>query len=335
MQIETDVSLQPYNTFGIASRAAHFGKAHTLDDIRQAAEAGRPLFILGGGSNLLLRSDLPGLVVQNCLSGREVVEEDAASVLIAAGAGEVWHELVQWTIDRGWAGLENLSLIPGSVGAAPIQNIGAYGVELADVFERLEAIDLATGRLETFSLSDCRFGYRDSAFKNAWKGKFCIARVFLRLQKAPELRLAYGAIRDTLAEMGVSAPGIRDVSEAVIRIRRSKLPDPAVIGNSGSFFKNPELPASRFQALQARFPDIVSYPLPDGRVKLPAGWLIERCGWKGKKVGKVGCYEKQALVLVNHGGATGEEVYDLAQQIMASVEEKFGVNLSPEVNVWP
>lgn len=294
---------------------------------------GLPWMVLGGGSNVLFVQDFPGLVVRNALMGKRITSEEGQEAVVQVGAGEPWHDLVLWCVAQGLGGLENLSLIPGTVGAAPIQNIGAYGVELKDVFHQLEALDTHTGECLLFDAAACRFGYRDSVFKHS-PGRFVITRVWLRLARAPHrLHLGYGAIRDTLAAMQVSEPSIQDVSEAVMAIRRSKLPDPAVLGNAGSFFKNPEMPQAQFAALQAAHPRIVAFPLPDGQVKVPAGWLIEQCGWKGRSVGRVGCYEQQALVLVNHGGATGQEVQALVHDIIDSVQERFGVVLVPEVNM--
>lgn len=338
MTIHENYSLRACNTFGIDVRATRFCAVESVVDIWTAIKqnAGQlPLFMLGGGSNLLLRDDLPFFVLKNEIRGIEIVEEDERTALVAAGGGENWHEFVLWCIAQGLGGVENLSLIPGTVGAAPIQNIGAYGVELKDVFERLEAVHLSTGGVGTFDAKTCRFGYRDSVFKRDLKGKYAITKVFFRLQKKPAINSSYGAIARTLAAKAIENPTIKDVSDAVIEIRSSKLPDPAEIGNSGSFFKNPEISRATFEAAQARFPDIVHYDLPDGRVKVPAGWLIEQCGWKGKRVGNTGAYKNQALVLVNYGNASGAEVWALAQEIAASVEEKFGIRIVPEVNVLP
>jgi len=336
MQIQHNISLQPYNTFGIDVRAVAFAKASSVDELRAIVRANngqRPIFILGGGSNILLTQDVPLLVIKNELKGIEIIEEDARKAVIAVGSGENWHELVLWALHQNLGGIENLSLIPGTVGAAPIQNIGAYGVELQDVFVKLEALELATNKLHTFDKADCQFGYRNSIFKNKYKGKFCITRVFLELSKQHRLNMSYGAIQQTLDERNITNPTIQEVSEAVISIRQSKLPDPAKLGNSGSFFKNPEIPRSQFEQLQKQFPTIVHYDLPNDLVKVPAGWLIEQCGWKGKRIGNTGAHKNQALVLVNYGGASGQEVWALAQRIVQSVEEKFGIRLTPEVNV--
>lgn len=336
MQIEYNVSLKDYNTFGLEAKAAAFVEVHSVEELQEALRENQgklPIFILGGGSNLLLTQDVPFLVIKNAIKGITIVEEAETDLVLAVGGGENWHQLVMKTLDNGLSGLENLSLIPGTVGAAPIQNIGAYGVELKDVFEKLEAVELATGNLQTFDAAACKFGYRDSVFKQELKGKFCITTVFLRLSKKPLINTNYGAIREVLKERHIEQPTSRDVSDAVIFIRQSKLPDPAKLGNSGSFFQNPEIERSQFERLQQQFPNIIHYDLPDGRVKIPAGWLIEQCGWKGKRVGNTGSHKDQSLVLVNYGGATGAEVWQLAQDIIASVKEKFGIELTPEVNV--
>lgn len=328
-------SLKAYNTFGVDAQATALlpiESSEYLQEIlkKQSAEG---FFILGGGSNVLFRQDLSRTVLLNRIKGKSVVEEDENEVTIAAGGGENWHELVLWTLENNWGGLENLSLIPGTVGAAPIQNIGAYGVELKDVFAGLEAIELATGEEQVFSAEDCAFGYRDSYFKRAGKGKYFITQVYLTLKKQPKVNVSYGAIQDVLRAEGIENPGIQDVSRAVIQIRSSKLPDPAKIGNGGSFFKNPELDADVFGQLQASYPHIPHYAAPADKVKVPAGWLIEQCGWKGQRRGSAGCYEKQALVLVNLGGATGTEIWALAEEIMDSVKTKFGIELEVEVNI--
>ena len=333
--IRSHVSLKSFNTFGLEVYASRYAEIRTEDDLCEVLhKEGPPFFVLGGGSNVLLTRDIDALVLHNAIRGMEVAEEDDREALIRAGGGETWHDLVRWALDRDFGGLENLSLIPGTVGAAPIQNIGAYGVELAEVFEGLEAVELETGELRIFSKEDCGFGYRNSRFKQELKGKFFITQVYLRLSKPPHsLQLTYGAISDTLREMEVTKPTIRDVSEAVMRIRRSKLPDPSELGNSGSFFKNPEVTEKVFQQLQLQFPHLIYFSLPDGRYKIPAGWLIEQCGWKGTRRGDAGCYAKQALVLVNYGNARGREIESLAMDIARSVREKFGIELEPEVNI--
>lgn len=337
MSYRSNVSLRPFNTFGIEAEAGRYASVNAASEfqalIREQADS--PLRILGGGSNVLLTGNLPGRLLHIRIPGRSVESSEGNTAIVSAGAGENWHEFVLWCLSQNLGGLENLSLIPGSVGAAPIQNIGAYGVELCDVFDHLEAVDMQSGQLVHMDAQDCAFGYRDSFFKQAGRGKYCITKVFFRLStKAHKINCDYGAIRDTLADMGISQPSIHDVSRAVIHIRRSKLPDPAEVGNAGSFFKNPEVEASAWQRLQQAFPGMPHYPLPSGRVKIPAGWLIERCGWKGYREGDAGCYPRQALVLVNYGRANGAQILALAQRIAASVRETFGIEIVPEVNVW-
>lgn len=332
-----DASLRELNTFGVEAQAAWLAEIASTEDLRTvlADERVRGLdrLVLGGGSNVLFVGDFGGLVLLNRVRGIEVLDRDERTVRVRAGAGEIWHPLVMRAVAEGWGGIENLALIPGLVGAAPIQNIGAYGVELREVFVALEAMALDTGEIRVFDAAACRFGYRDSVFKHEAKGRFAVLSVTLDLDLRRDVNTSYGAIRHTLAEMDVGEPGIADVAEAVIRIRSSKLPDPAEIGNAGSFFKNAELDAARAAELLEENPALPQYPLEDGRVKVPAGWLIERCGWKGKVVGRTGTHARQALVLVNHGGATGKDVRDLAFAIRDSVRERFGVELRPEVNM--
>ncbi|WKN33906.1 UDP-N-acetylmuramate dehydrogenase [Porifericola rhodea] len=342
MTIQENVSLKAYNTFGIEASARYFVETSSTKDLQQLIKTPlyqqQELFILGGGSNVLLTQNFEGLVVKMSIPGIEVVEENENEVVVRAGAGENWHEFVLHCIARGYGGIENLSLIPGTVGAAPMQNIGAYGVEIKDVFESLEAVDLQTAELKVFKHEDCKFGYRESVFKNVLKGKYIITQVSFRLSKQANINTSYGAIEETLKEMRSQSnykarTAIEEVSEAVIQIRQSKLPDPKEIGNAGSFFKNPVLSAEKFQVLKTDYPQVPGYPLEDGSVKVPAGWLIEQCGWKGKKVGNTGVHSKQALVLVNHGNAQGNEVRKLAMQIKDSVWQKFEVEIMPEVNI--
>jgi UDP-N-acetylmuramate dehydrogenase len=336
MQLQQNISLKAYNTFGIDATAAHFVEINSLDDlqavIKSEALKDLPKLILGGGSNMLFTQNFEGLVIKNSIKGIEQVKEDERHIWLKAMGGEVWHELVLHTIDLDLSGIENLSLIPGFVGAAPMQNIGAYGVELEKVFDSLEAINISTGELRTFTKDECEFGYRESVFKKHLKGQYFIYSVTLRLNKQHEFNVSYGDIKNTLAEMKVFELSVKAVSNAVIKIRQSKLPDPKEIGNAGSFFKNPEISKEHFERLVAQYPVMPSYPLPNGRVKIPAGWLIEQCGWKGKRVGNTGSHARQALVLVNYGNATGAEVKTLAFEIQASVKEKFGIELTPEVN---
>ncbi|MCC3160067.1 UDP-N-acetylmuramate dehydrogenase [Hymenobacter sp. 15J16-1T3B] len=338
--LQHHVSLRPYNTFGIDAHArlfAAFGSAEELRALLQLPEVQTaPKLVLGGGSNLLFTQDFDGVVLKNEIRGLETLDEQAdGTVLVRAGAGESWHGLVEYALGQGLSGLENLSLIPGTVGAAPLQNIGAYGVELKDAFEYLEAVEISSGQLRRFSREECGFGYRESVFKGLLRGQYIVTGVVLRLHRRPQANTSYGAIRTTLEEMGVTEePTPQQVSQAVISIRRSKLPDPAQIGNAGSFFKNPEVSQAKFDALKAQYPELPGYPVPGG-VKVPAGWLIEQCGWKGHRAGegRYGVHDRQALVLVNHGGATGHEVRALAEEIIASVREKFGIELHPEVNI--
>jgi len=337
MSIQQNFSLKNYNTFGIDVAAAFFVAVHSVEDLQQVLLENRgkkEVMILGGGSNMLLTKDLDCLVIYNQIEGFEIVGEEENEAIVAVGGGENWHEFVLKCVENDLGGVENLSLIPGTVGASPIQNIGAYGVELKDVFERLEAVKLSTGEVEIFDKVACQFGYRDSIFKRDLKDKYCITKVYFRLSKHDhKINNAYGAIAQVLESKNITEPSIKDVSEAVIGIRQSKLPNPKILGNSGSFFKNPEIPQNQFDELQKCFPEIVNYPLSNGKIKIPAGWLIEQCGWKGKRVGNTGAYEKQALVLVNYGNATGQEVYQLAQEIANSVQEKFEITITPEVNV--
>lgn len=309
---------------------------HTTDDVRALVVAGafrEKYLVLGGGSNVLLTGNFDGLVIRNCLKGKRIVAEDADTVLLEAAGGEVWHEVVMFAVEQGWGGIENMSLIPGTIGAAPMQNIGAYGVELTQVFDSLTAINIETGEEKIFNHADCQFGYRESVFKHALKGKYFITSVRLRLQKKPVVHIAYGAIKDVLAAAQITNPTVKDVSQAVISIRKSKLPDPAALGNAGSFFKNPEIDVAQYEALKNDYPSIPGYPTTPGKIKVPAGWLIEQCGWKGKVVGNTGAHKDQALVLVNYSNATGAEIMQLAHNIQKSVQDKFGIQINPEVNL--
>jgi UDP-N-acetylmuramate dehydrogenase len=336
LQVSHNISLKPLNTFGmdvIASQFVEITEASEISNLLKDPETKKlPRLILGGGSNILFTANFEGIVFRNRLKGIEVVQENEREVRIKAASGEIWHELVQYCIAHNYGGIENLSLIPGTVGAAPIQNIGAYGVELKDVFESLEALNLNDCTVRTFTAEECRFGYRDSIFKREAKDKYFILSVTLKLQKFPDINTTYGAIQKMLESWGITDPGIADVSEAVCTIRRSKLPDPAVIGNAGSFFKNPEIATELFSELKKQYPDIHGYPAPSG-VKVPAGWLIESLGWKGKRVGETGSHKDQALVLVNYGHAKGAEVQALAMEIQRSVIDKYGIVLAPEVNI--
>ncbi len=341
MQIQENISLKPYNTFGIDAMARYFASFDNADDLQELLTPSSQLttLILGGGSNILFTQHFDGLVLKNEIKGIHEIHEDNEYVYVKAGAGENWHQFVLYCIERNWAGVENLSLIPGNVGASPMQNIGAYGTEIKDVFFALEAYHKQERKILTFSRNDCAFGYRESVFKNKYKDQFVILNVTYQLKKHPKFNTSYGAIEQELVKMEVKELSIKAISDAVINIRSSKLPDPKVIGNAGSFFKNPEIIDVHFQQLKKQFPEIVGYPLPNGNVKLAAGWLIEQCGpemgasWKGYRKGDVGCYSKQALVLVNYGDASGEVIYNLSERILDSVKEKFNVEIEREVNI--
>ncbi|MFN4007069.1 MAG: UDP-N-acetylmuramate dehydrogenase [Chitinophagaceae bacterium] len=330
--------LQQLNTFGIATTAANYVKVTSLSDVQTIVTdrywLSQGIKVIGGGSNILLTQPLDGLLVHNQLKGISVVAEDEQFVYLKAAAGEQWHDVVMYAVANNWGGIENLSLIPGCVGASPMQNIGAYGVEIKDVFHSLEAIAIGSGELVTFSEQDCQFGYRESVFKRALKGQYVIVSVTYQLRKQPIFNTSYGAIEQELAKACVTNLTVKAISDAVIRIRTSKLPNPSVIGNAGSFFKNPTISASSFALLQATYPEIVGYHLPQGDVKLAAGWLIEKAGFKGWRSGDVGCHNKQALVLVNYGKASGSDVLALATNIIDKVKAMFGVALEPEVNIW-
>lgn len=336
LQVRSDVSLKAHNTFGVDVAARYFAEAADDGQVRQALDAARerqvPLLVLGGGSNLLLTADVDAFVLRMASRGIRLLADDGQRVDIEAEAGEPWHPFVQWTLQQGLAGLENLSLIPGTVGASPVQNIGAYGVELKDCFLGLTALDRQSGEIREFTLQDCAFAYRDSLFKRE-SGRWIILRVRFALSRNAALHLDYGPVRQRLAEQGIEAPSASDVSRAICAIRSEKLPDPAVLGNAGSFFKNPLVPAELAGRLQAEHADLVAYPQADGQVKLAAGWLIEKAGWKGFRDGDAGVHRLQALVLVNYGNATGQQLLALAQRIQADIAERFGVSLEIEPNV--
>ena len=335
MQIQENISLKPYNTFGIDAKAKYFAAFGDVDELEETLNSKHHNlnFILGGGSNILLTKDVDGLVLKNEIKGIKEIHEDSEYVYIKAGAGENWHQFVLHCIERSWAGVENLSLIPGNVGASPMQNIGAYGVEIDDVFWDLEAYHLKEKRLVTFTRSDCEFGYRESVFKRKYKDQFVILNVTYQLRKKPRFNTSYGAIEQELEKMGVKDLSIKAISDAVINIRSSKLPDPKSIANAGSFFKNPEVSVTKYEELKSAFPGIIAFSLVNGNMKLAAGWLIEQCGWKGFRKGDAGCHANQALVLVNYGTANGGEIYNLSTEILQSVNEKFGVILEREVNI--
>jgi UDP-N-acetylmuramate dehydrogenase len=334
IDVERQVSLRAMNSFGLPAVARWLVRVREDADVRRLLddpELGRlPKFVLGGGSNLVLSRDPPGVVLKVEVAGRCVVADRADSVIVEVGAGEDWHALVEWTLAQGLPGLENLALIPGSVGAAPVQNIGAYGVELKDRFDSLDTVDLVTGRTVRLDAARCHFAYRDSVFKGPLAGKSVITRVRFRLPRPWQPVLGYLDLERKIQETGIHAPDARQIFDWVCAVRQAKLPDPAVIGNVGSFFKNPRVSAEQCRDIIGRDPEIVHYPLADGGVKLAAGWLIDACGWKGKSVGRAGVYEKQALVLVNRGGASGAEVVTLAQAIQESVYGRFGIRLETE-----
>lgn len=333
---QSDVSLKAFNSFGVEVRARLFAEAHDDAEVREAlnlaAQHELPLLVIGGGSNLLLTRDVEALVLRMASRGIRILEDDGEQVLVEAEAGEPWHPFVQWSLAQGLNGLENLSLIPGTVGAAPMQNIGAYGVELKDLFVGLTALDRQSLELREFSLEECAFAYRDSLFKRE-AGRWLILRVRLRLSRMPSLRLDYGPVRQRLLDMGIEAPTASDVSQAICAIRSEKLPNPAELGNAGSFFKNPLVPFELAERIRAEHADLVSYPAGAGLVKLAAGWLIERAGWKGFRDGDAGVHRLQALVLVNYGTASGAQLLALAQRIQADVLARFGVELEIEPNV--
>lgn len=335
MDFEAHKNLKHLNTFGLDAHAAYYARFQTVEELigllNQLPTA--DYMILGGGSNVLFTTDYWGTLLHNHIQGIEVVREDDAHVWVKAGGGVVWHEFVLHCIGQNWGGIENLSLIPGSVGASPMQNIGAYGVEIKDVFDSLEALEVSTGSLHAFDREACRFGYRESVFKRELKNQYVITSVTFQLDKQHHIHTAYGAINDELSAMGISTPTIRDVSNAVIRIRQSKLPDPKEIGNAGSFFKNPVVPNSVVESLKKHYPAMPVYPVDEVTSKVPAGWLIEQDGWKGKRFDDYGVHAKQALVLVNYGGATGKQIYDLSGQIIDSVKQHFGIELEREVNM--
>ncbi|AVD86432.1 MULTISPECIES: UDP-N-acetylmuramate dehydrogenase [unclassified Pseudomonas] len=334
---QEQVSLKAYNTFGIDVKARYFVQAHSDAEVRAAlAEAQQcnvPVFVLGGGSNLLLTRDIDALVLHMASRGQRVLLDDGSRVVVEAEAGEPWHPFVQSTLAKGFSGLENLSLIPGTVGAAPMQNVGAYGVEIKDVFAGLTALDRETGEVRDFALEECAFGYRDSVFKRN-PGRWLILRVRFALSRALQAHLDYGPVRQRLAEQGIEQPTAQAISDAICSIRREKLPDPAELGNAGSFFKNPVVPAAVAERIRAQHPGVVAYAQADGQVKLAAGWLIEQAGWKGYRDGDAGVHRLQALVLVNHGQASGAQLHDLARRIQADIYERFGVELEMEPNLY-
>lgn len=336
MTIKKNVSLKPFNTFGIDAKARSYCNVSSLDELVHVLEKHHqnPLFVLGGGSNMLLTKDIDALVLHINLKGIEVVSETNENVVVKAMAGENWHDFVIWCIAQNYGGIENLSLIPGNVGTAPIQNIGAYGVELKDVFLSCDTIDIKSQKIKTFSKDDCKFGYRESIFKQELKGQYIITSVRFELSKRNhKLHTDYGAIKQQLEVFNINKPTIQDISKAVIAIRQSKLPDPKEIGNSGSFFKNPIISMELFKKLQENFPEIPSYKVSDESIKVPAGWLIEKAGFKGKRFDNYGVHNKQALVLVNYGNAKGYDIYKLAKLIQKTVKRIFDITIETEVNI--
>jgi len=333
--LQENINITPFTTFGVEVSSRYFATFSSIEELRKllAEVKDQQLLVLGGGSNMLFRKDYEGITIKNEITGISVIEENEESVLLKVGAGEVWHNFVLYSIEHNLGGIENLSLIPGSVGASPMQNIGAYGVEIKDVFDSLEAIEIATGELHTFSHQDCQFGYRESVFKKELKGKYIIVSVSYKLSKQPKLNTSYGAINSELATRGITQPSIKDVSDVVIAIRQSKLPDPKEIGNAGSFFKNPVIPKSHYIALQKTYENIPSYPVSKDTVKVPAGWLIDNAGWKGKTIGEYGVHKNQALVLVNYGKANGNDIFQLSEDIIADIYKRYQIKLEREVNI--
>ncbi len=338
IKIEENVNLKDYNTFGIDSIAHYFCRISTEDELRALLQTdlykNEKILILGGGSNLLFTKDFNGLVVKVEMKGIDIVDENDESISIKVMSGEIWHDLVVHCINHEWGGLQNLSLIPGTVGAAPIQNIGAYGVELKEVVKEVTGIDLISGEEKLFQNHECHFGYRQSIFKHQLKEKFFVSSVTLSLTKKNHIiNTSYGAIKETLNEMHVTEPSLKSISDAVIQIRKRKLPDPTHLGNAGSFFKNPIISLMHYQSLQKIDPQVPGYHSVNQEVKVPAGWLIEQCGWKGKRLNDIGIHTQQALVIVNYGHGNGQEIFELAMQIISSVKEKFYITLTPEVNI--
>lgn len=334
--ITSGIDISSYTTFGISTKVnqfATFSSAQELEKLLSEKQKDTSLLILGGGSNLLFTKDFEGLILKNDIVGFEIIEKDGDDVYVKAGAGENWHSFVVRTINLNLGGLENLSLIPGNVGASPMQNIGAYGREIKDVFHSLEAYHIETGEIHTFTNGACEFGYRESVFKRKFKNQYVILNVTYKLSKKHHLNTSYGAIEEQLKVMNVDNPTIKDVSNAVIAIRQSKLPNPKELGNAGSFFKNPVIDKILYEKLKLKYSDMVFYPVDENRVKVPAGWLIEKSGWKGKTVGNCGVHKFQALVLVNYGGATGKQVFELSEDIIQDVFKKFEIQLEREVNI--
>ena len=334
MIVRKKVSLAPFNTFGVDQKALLFAQILSIEDLKKVADLEADPYILGGGSNILLTKDIDRLVIKNELMGKAVLSDSNHEVVIKIGSGENWHSIVKWTVGQGWGGLENLSLIPGTVGAAPVQNIGAYGTEIKDTLIEVEAMNLSTGKIEIFSAGECGFGYRDSIFKHPpYKGHYFITHIVLKLNPRSQPNTKYADIEKKILEKNLKRASIQDIHQIVMEVREQKLPDPKKIGNAGSFFKNPIIRKAHYEELLANHPDMPGYPSGE-EIKVPAGWLIDRAGWKGKAIGQVGCYEKQALVIVNRGGATGHEILQFSKLVQKDILDKYGINLLPEINIW-
>lgn len=338
MNIQNNISLKLFNTFGMDVSARYFAEIKHIADIdvlrKDKLFSGNKL-ILGGGSNILFTKDFDGLVIKNSITGKGIIKETELEVFVKVNAGENWHEFVLLCVENNWGGIENLSLIPGNVGTSPMQNIGAYGVEIKDVFHSLEAYNIKNGQIETFTHSQCNFGYRESIFKKELKGKYIITSVIFKLSKKASINVSYGAIEKVLEDNKITSPTIKDISNAIISIRSSKLPDPSKIGNAGSFFKNPVIEKIHLEKLQKQYPNIVSYPISDTNVKVPAGWLIDQAGWKGKTCNnQFGVHKNQALVLVNYSDANGNDIFKLAKEIQEDIFDKYEINLEMEVNIF-
>ena len=337
MNIIENYPLLKLNTFGVDVKAKYFTSINTINELIEATKTNvfkdLELLILGGGSNILFTKDFDGLVILNNIKGKEIIEQNQQSIFLKIGAGENWHELVMYCVDNGWGGIENLSLIPGNTGTAPMQNIGAYGVEIKETFLELEALEISSGKIVKFNNSDCEFGYRESVFKNKMKNQYIILNITLELKKNPVLNINYGDVKAILESQNIKNPDIKEVSNAIISIRQSKLPDPKKIGNSGSFFKNPIVSLNLLELIKKKYPNVVNYEINENEFKIAAGWLIERAGWKGKKFNNYGIHEKQALVLVNYGLANGMEIFELSEKIILDIKDKFGIKLEREVNI--
>jgi UDP-N-acetylmuramate dehydrogenase len=335
MRLQHTISLKPYNTFGIDVEAEYFTELDNIDELEEISGVPREKHVLGGGSNILLTGPVPGLVVHNQLKGIRVEQEDEHHIWLAVQSGEIWHDLVMYVINKGWGGMENLALIPGTVGASPIQNIGAYGVEARETIDHVTFWYWNEKTFLTYSNWDCGFGYRDSIFKHKLKNKVFVTSVVFKLSKQPVYNVSYGAIDKELEDMGVQELSVKAIAHAVMNIRRSKLPDPKQIGNAGSFFKNPTIPKANFELIKSRYQNVPSYRVSETLTKIPAGWLIEQCGWKGYKKGEIGVHAKQALVLVNYGNGKGSDIWKLSGEIVDSVKNRFGIELEREVQVYP